>query len=488
MITRLKVKGFKNLFDVDISFGAFTCIAGVNGVGKSNLFDAINFLSKLSDKTPLEAAFSIRESQSEKRSVEDIRSIFYNDGKKYGDRMEFEVDMIIPETGTDHLGQNAVATVTSLRYHLILSYRKETEDIPSNPIEILLEELKPISKAEIKRTLKRIGGSDAWINSVLKGHRQNARAFIETNAAEKRVIIRQDGKGGNKKELQINLLRKTVLSSSNAIENPTMLIVKKEMESWQLLQLEPSSLRSPDDLVFSESPKVQTDGRHLPATLYRLINDKRIKIDCKAEIANRLSELIDDVFEVDVEKDNKRDILTLMVKSKGGQFMPAKSLSDGTLRFLALSIIEIDPEMQGVICLEEPENGIHPSRIPAILKLLKDISVDIGFNVATDNPLRQVIINTHSPLVVSEVPEDSLIYADVRKIKTENKDYRTVTFMPLPRTWRAKENPKQETIVKGMLIEYLNPYRFKNDNDENEFRPLGRVIDRQELKQLSLFQ
>ncbi|MEN9520623.1 MAG: recombination protein [Cyanobacteriota bacterium] len=49
MLTRLKVTGFKNLVDVDVRFGAFTCIAGANGVGKSNLFDAIRFLSALAD-------------------------------------------------------------------------------------------------------------------------------------------------------------------------------------------------------------------------------------------------------------------------------------------------------------------------------------------------------------------------------------------------------------------------------------------------------
>lgn len=41
MLTRLKVKGFKNLVDLDVRFGPFTCIAGPNGAGKSNLFDAI---------------------------------------------------------------------------------------------------------------------------------------------------------------------------------------------------------------------------------------------------------------------------------------------------------------------------------------------------------------------------------------------------------------------------------------------------------------
>jgi AAA15 family ATPase/GTPase len=47
MLTRLRVTGFKNLVDVDVRFGPFTCIAGANGVGKSNLFDAIGFLSAL---------------------------------------------------------------------------------------------------------------------------------------------------------------------------------------------------------------------------------------------------------------------------------------------------------------------------------------------------------------------------------------------------------------------------------------------------------
>ena len=51
MITRLKVSGFKNLVYVDIHLGPFTCIAGLNGVGKSNLFDAIRFLSSSASMT-----------------------------------------------------------------------------------------------------------------------------------------------------------------------------------------------------------------------------------------------------------------------------------------------------------------------------------------------------------------------------------------------------------------------------------------------------
>jgi AAA15 family ATPase/GTPase len=64
MLTRLRVSGFKNLFDVDISFGPFTCIAGANGVGKSNVLDAIVFLSALADRPLIDAALSVRDQKA----------------------------------------------------------------------------------------------------------------------------------------------------------------------------------------------------------------------------------------------------------------------------------------------------------------------------------------------------------------------------------------------------------------------------------------
>ena len=60
MLTRLKVNGFKNLVDTEVHFGPFTCIAGYNGVGKSNIFDAIRFLALLADRTFVEAASEVR--------------------------------------------------------------------------------------------------------------------------------------------------------------------------------------------------------------------------------------------------------------------------------------------------------------------------------------------------------------------------------------------------------------------------------------------
>src|SRR5829696_1955968 len=101
MLTRLKVSGFKNLVDVDVRFGPFTCIAGANGVGKSNLFDAIKFLSALADHSLIEAALSVRD---EGGRTADVRSLFHRVGDTYAPQMFFEAEMIIPKDGFDDLG------------------------------------------------------------------------------------------------------------------------------------------------------------------------------------------------------------------------------------------------------------------------------------------------------------------------------------------------------------------------------------------------
>ncbi|HEY0605682.1 MAG TPA: AAA family ATPase, partial [Herpetosiphonaceae bacterium] len=71
MLTRLEVDGFKNLVGFAINFGPFTCIAGPNGVGKSNIFDAIRFLSLLTDHTLMDAAFQVRVSGGERNEMRD---------------------------------------------------------------------------------------------------------------------------------------------------------------------------------------------------------------------------------------------------------------------------------------------------------------------------------------------------------------------------------------------------------------------------------
>ena len=265
MLTRLKVTGFKNLVNVDVRFGPFTCIAGVNGVGKSNLFDAIMFMSALADKPLLDAAKSVRD---EDGRMSDIQSLFYHIGDIFGTKMTFVAEMIVPQNGTDDLGQEAQASITSLRYSITIGYRSENGH-KQGGLELLWEELTHINRGDASKHFL-FPNKTKWRDSAVTGRRSGGD-FISTEGDGKDRVIKlhQDGGGHGRPRsiLAVNLPR-TVLSTTNAAENPTALMAKREMQSWRLLQLEPAALRKPDEI--SAPTKLGANGSHLAATLYHL--------------------------------------------------------------------------------------------------------------------------------------------------------------------------------------------------------------------------
>jgi predicted ATPase len=484
MLTRLQVSGFKNLLDVDVRFGPFTCIAGVNGVGKSNLFDAIRFLSALADKPLIEAALMIRDPDGR---TTDAKSLFHRVGERSDDTMSFEVEMIVPSEGVDDFGQKAEATITSLRYSLKLAYRPKDHRDAGSELELLKEELTHIPIGDARKHFVFEHASE-WRRSAVRGARR-ARYFISTDENHRTIKLHQDGGSSGKpfSRSSTNLPR-TVLSAANAAESPTVLLARREMQSWRLLQLEPSAIRQPDR--FTASPHLSSDGSHLAATLFRLAHTNgtpRDTVSVYAEIANRLAELIDDVHAVRVDRDEKRELLTVQVADEAGTWHSARALSDGTLRFLALAAVEMDSQFRGLMCLEEPENGIHPERIPAILRLLADIAVDVNQEVGETNPLRQVIINTHSPVVVSHVPEDSLLYADLEETVQERQRFKKLAFACLAQTWRTATSNGDRVpriISKGKLLAYLNPTTTLDEESSNTRPRQKRVIDRPDFQPL----
>jgi predicted ATPase len=482
MLTRLKVDGFKNLVGVDLRFGPFTCIAGANGVGKSNLFDAIRFLSLTANYSLLEAAMRVRDEAGHNN---DVRGLFHRVGDKLADKISFEAEMIVPPEAVDDLGQTGRASITFLQYKLELRLRRGATNGPaSNPLEILGEKLVHIKKGVAHEHLLFPHNVGEWRSRVVTGRRAGAE-FISTTSKEDRSLViklHQDAKGrGRAYERAAASLPRSVLSSSTAAESPTALCARREMQSWRLLQLEPAALRQPDE--FAAPTHLESNGRHLAANLNRLaVRDEGSRV--YSQLANRLSELIGNVRDVRIDRDEKRELLTLMMTGQDGTELPARALSDGTLRFLALSVLELDPETPGLICLEEPENGIHPDRVPAMLRLLQDIATDPEEPADETNPLRQVIVNTHSPSVVMAVPQGSILLAKPEKDWRDGQTFAKVIFACLStclsRNWRNRGEPKCPEVWKGEMLSYLNPAAVIKREQSTPGRS-GRVIDHPEL-------
>jgi len=164
------------------------------------------------------------------------------------------------------------------------------------------------------------------------------------------------------------------------------------------------------------------------------------------------------------------------------------------LRFLALTVLSIDPDPRGVICMEEPENGIHPERIPAMIQLLVDLTADVTEEEfeSQGRHLRQVIINTHSPAVVMQVPDDSLLMAETVEVNREGFSFKALRLRGLEGTWRSET---ADVVSKGQLLAYLNPVAHDQPDDwrttatqhnGSNSKRARRVIDRDDLKQYKI--
>ena len=245
--------------------------------------------------------------------------------------------------------------------------------------------------------------------------------------------------------------------------------------------------------------KIKADPTHVAANLRNYINGFSYGASEIVEYFNfddhisRMDDPQADLLFKVVKEFAVIDLAEKIIKTgRDGTPHSARSLSDGTLRFLALAVLELDTEATGLLCLEEPENGIHPERIPAMLDLLKDISMDTEEPIGADNPLRQVIINTHSPAVVAQIPDDSLLVAESFESKnTSGKRCKSVRFSPLADTWRQKKATGEIAVVsKGKLLSYLNPVAPNepdhgygiSDKKNNVTHLKRRVIDRADLQ------
>ncbi|TAH22812.1 MAG: chromosome segregation protein SMC [Oscillatoriales cyanobacterium] len=83
------------------------------------------------------------------------------------------------------------------------------------------------------------------------------------------------------------------------------------------------------------------------------------------------------------------------------QPIPATRLSDGTLRYLFLIALLLDPTPPPLICIEEPEIGLHPDILPAVAEMLIEAS-----------KRTQLIVTTHSDALVSALSPESVLICD----------------------------------------------------------------------------
>jgi predicted ATPase len=438
MLTSLHVQGFKNLLDVKIDFGPFTCIAGFNAAGKSNVFDAIRFLHLLTEKSSImEAAQSLRDTHGRALQPADL---FTKLEDYTAPEMRFVAELVVDQKVEDDFGVKAKAAISTLRYELRFALNDDT-----GMLELTYESLTPIKLSEARKSIA-FTKNPKFLQSVISGRR--TVPFISTSS-DAEITVHQEGHGGRKLPA-VNSSR-TILGGTNVADFPTILAARHEMSQWRTLLLEPSAMRASSG--YHDPQSIDVRGGNLANTIYRLANQEHIPGQVCSELANKLSKLVEDVRHLRVVSNDRFEARTIELQGGDGIYHPAHALSDGTLRFLVLSVLDLDPDVRGMICLEEPENGIHPERIPAMLELLREIAVDPAFEVDQDNPMRQVVVNTHSPLVVANTKPDDLVYmGSVRVADHRRRGLVAQPFVPL-KSWRKTHGASP--VARGNLTVYL---------------------------------
>lgn len=144
------------------------------------------------------------------------------------------------------------------------------------------------------------------------------------------------------------------------------------------------------------------DGTNLGLMLNRLGREPQIKsrfLDALGQLYEGLTD-----YHVNVEYGTVQAYL-----EESDISIPATRLSDGTLRYLCLLVILCDPTPAPLICLEEPELGLHPDLLPGLAKLLREASERC-----------QLIVTTHSEILVDALTDtpESVVVCEKQKGRT----------------------------------------------------------------------
>jgi predicted ATPase len=395
MLTRIEIDGFKTFEDFNLDLSPFTAIVGPNASGKSNLFDALRFLSLL-------AQFDIRTAMQDLRGQPE--ELFRQTSAGIKDKLKFAIEVLLDETGTDAFGTTYVISAQRLRYELELSLILDIEGHPKG-VFVSREHCRPISKME---------DSAPYLRHVKINYNARISPFIRLNDAQDAIEVRQDGrqKHGRPVSLSLHQASRTALSTISTAEFPHLYALRGLLTHMRFLEINPNAARNANDRF--EERILKPDASNLSAVLARLKDETGDDIrpnGILSDIAADLASLIPSVSELQVQNDQRVRQFSFSIGFTGELSFSSRVISDGTIRLLALLTVLNDPDRRGSLCFEEPENGVHEGRIPTLVRFLRDATT-LPLKGKLGSPAFQIIINTHSPAVMHALLDSEIVAAD----------------------------------------------------------------------------
>jgi predicted ATPase len=180
--------------------------------------------------------------------------------------------------------------------------------------------------------------------------------------------------------------------------------VRDRLDRWRLYHFHDTSASSPMKATadLNDNDYLRPDGSNLPAFLYFLRERHAESYGLIRRAVQRVAPFFDD-FDLRPQKLNP-DKIRLEWRHKGTEaYFTASSLSDGTLRFIGLATLFLQPQSlrPSVILVDEPELGLHPYAITLLASLVKQASIST-----------QIIMSTQSPLLLDHFQPEDVLVAD----------------------------------------------------------------------------
>ena len=400
MITRIEIDGFKTFRNFSLDLRPFTTIVGPNASGKSNLFDAIKFVSRLVQTDIRDAMRDLRG-----RPVELFRVT--RPGRRHP-RMTFAIEVLLHSRGVDVFGTTFELRAQRLRYEVEVAARR-SEDNRFEDVYIRQERCAPIPKNQERAPFIESSGAVRYDGRL--------KPFITTSSdshGEPRAMeIRQDGarKRGRPVTLSAAEAPRTALSTIATAEFPHLYALRDMLSSVQFLHVDPQASRRPTDRLAPR--QMLPDASNLATVLAKLRAETSSDVrpdGVLSDIGTDLSSLIPSVARLEVQDSRDASEYSFSVELADSFSFSSRVISDGTLRLLALLTVLNDPNRGGVLCFEEPENGVHEARVAALIELLRSTAGYLGSAPAA---CFQILVNTHSPAVMAALRDEEVVIADL---------------------------------------------------------------------------
>lgn len=358
MLKSLRLQNFKSFADESIDLDPLTILVGANASGKSNLLDAIRFLQGV--------ALGM--------SLADVLRGRWEGGRQVWPGLRGGAADIV-RRGASEL------TVSS-------TWAIEEEEIEH---EIACEPGEHPMLAHEKLISSAVSGYLFDTDAPALGGRTGRDAGSSINVALKRT-----GKGNS--PTQTHAASRSLLSQVKTDPPVSDEVARvrdcltSAMRGAYFLDITPSRMR---DYAPKHMTELGLEGENVSALAWSMCREEADK----ADLVDWLTELCaPELVDIDFAKTDLGDVMLVLVET-GGRRIPARSLSDGTLRFLGQLLALRTAPRGSLLLIEEIENGLHPTRAHLLVEAME---------AATAERDIQVIATTHSPLVLNALSPDAL--------------------------------------------------------------------------------